>query len=280
MSLPVPVAYTVMSPESTILMNTAFEGSFDDAVTALRQAGYDGVELQVQSPLEFPVADVRSRLNQSGLGVSSLATGPMCQKRGLSLSSADDELRALTVTESKRLAEHAAELGAGVSFGRIMEPDVVTDPARHYELLADSLAQISAHAETVGTRVLIEPQNPNMVTLITEQRAAAQFLAEHGLSSIGLIFDTYHVVESDRAAAEELAGSDILPALVQIAETTSRAAIDYRDEPLGVFFTDLLGRGYTGWITMEHLQSAGTRTPELSLAALVQMVPVLKERAR
>ncbi|WP_157157294.1 MULTISPECIES: sugar phosphate isomerase/epimerase family protein [unclassified Diaminobutyricimonas] len=279
MSLPIPVAYTVMSPESTILMNTAFEGSFDDAVTALQEAGYDGVELQVESPLEFPVAAVRARLDQAGFGVSSLATGPMCQKRGLSLSSADEELRALTVADSKRLVEHAAELGAAVSFGRIMEPDAITDPARHYELLADSLAQISAHAETVGTRVLIEPQNPKLVTLITEQRAASDYLAEHGLTSVGLIFDTYHVVESDRVAAEELAGSEVLPQLVQIAETTSRAAIDYRDEPLGNFLTDLLDRGYAGWITMEHLQSAGVRTPELSLAELAKMAPALKERA-
>ncbi|WP_166880808.1 sugar phosphate isomerase/epimerase family protein [Salinibacterium sp. ZJ450] len=279
MSAPSRVAYTVMSPEATILMNTAFEGSFHDAVDVLRAVGYDGVELQVQSPLEFPLTDVRARLQESGLGVSALATGPMRQERGLSLSSADDDLRAQTVAESKRLVEHAAELGTGVSFGRIMEPDVVTDPARHYELLADSLAQVAAHAERLDARVLIEPQNPKLVTLITEQGAAARFLTQHGLATVGLIFDTYHVVESGHVAADALAGSDELPALVQIAETTSRGAIEYPDEPLESFLTDLLGRGYAGWITMEHLQSAGGRTPELSLAGLARMVPVLKERA-
>lgn len=272
--LDLSVAYTVMSPEATVVMDTAYVGSIQRAVPALQQAGYDGVELQVESPFDFPAEGVLADLRDHGMQVSSLATGPM-QRRGLSLSTLDADVRTRTISECNRLIEHASELGTGVSFGRIMEPDVLVDRREHYELLATSLRALAARAADVGSWVLAEPQSPALVTLITEQGFARAFLAKHGLLEVGLIFDTYHVVASGRAASEEFAALTDLPALVQIAETTERGPVATPDPPLEDFLAALSSRGYEGWITMEHLQSAGADTPALSTAALRRLLPGL-----
>ncbi|MGM0931114.1 MAG: sugar phosphate isomerase/epimerase family protein [Actinomycetota bacterium] len=273
------VAYTVMSPEATTTMGTAYPGKLADAVDELRQAGYDGVELQVEAPADFPLREVTDQLERHGLGVSALATGPMRQHRGLSLSSADPAIRARTLSEARILIGHAAEIGTDISLGSILDPDIVFDHVPHDELLAESLSQLAGYAERTGARILVEPQNPEQVTLLTEVRAAEEFLERHGLQRVGLIFDTFHVVRSGLVAADELAHAAGLPVLVQIAGTAARGAVEYPDEQLEDFLDSLLTRGYRGWITMEHLQTSGLETPARSLAGLERLVSSVKERS-
>ena len=78
----------------------------EDWRSALREvakAGYRAVELAVTDPAEIDHEQVAEALREAGLRLSSLTTGQAAGKEGLSLSSADEVVRALAI---RRIQDH------------------------------------------------------------------------------------------------------------------------------------------------------------------------------
>lgn len=270
------VAYTVMSAEASTVMSTAFPGGFEESVAAVALADYQGIEAQVENPGRMPVARMREILEAAGLEICSLATGPMRQ-RGLSLSTPDAARRRQTVDEALALLENARALQTSISFGQLMEPAVPSNNrATCLDLLAESLREICKAAQGVGVRVLIEPQNPQVATLLTSRDAAWEFLRDHQLDPIGVILDTFHVERSGDVPATEAGGNRPMPEHVQIAGE-HRGPVGEGDGGLSAFLAVLFERGYQGWITMEHMQTHGRSSPIRSMEGFRRVWGSLRE---
>ena len=69
---------------------------FDGDLAAMRNAGYDGVELQIADPAQFDQPRVRRSLAAGGYTMCAFQTGSTYYSRGNCLSTVDDAVRRRT----------------------------------------------------------------------------------------------------------------------------------------------------------------------------------------
>ena len=264
-------SYTVAGPSLDTPPPLAFPASFDGAVRELARIGYDGIEVQVGDPEELATDAVRATLDEAGIRVAVLATGPFSQ-RGLSLCHADEEARVATVAGLRRLVEVAGEFDAAVSLGQVIysHGDGTRSRSDRLERAARSFSELLGHAEGHGVKLLVEPQNPHLTDLLTTVAQTRDFLenlAPTTPAGAGIIVDLYHLALTETSLEAALVAAGDRLAHVQFADSN-------RGRPgTGTFsFSSVLRTleylGYRGWITLEHRQDANEQTAALALALL------------
>ncbi|PWU55401.1 hypothetical protein DLE60_27735 [Micromonospora globispora] len=264
-TLEVRLAYTVMSPEVEIRQPLAYPAPFGEALRRLAAIGYDGVELQVGSPRDFPVQQVADLLREHGLAISALATGPM-GAQGASLCDPDPERRQQVVADLQVLVDHAATLGTRVSFGRIM--DGAANPGRSREerlaTTAGSLRELADYAASREVGLLVEPQCSESTDLVNTVDTALELIAGVGRPHIDVIADTFHLDLTHGSAEQGIRASGDRLGHVQFGDNPGRGRPGTGALPFEKIIGALADLGYQGWITLEHAQDAGERTAELS----------------
>lgn len=101
---------------------------FDGDLACLRNAGYDGVELQIADPAQFDQPRVRRSLAAAGSTMCAFQTGSTYYSRGNCLSTVDDAVRRRTVALLRGFVDLAAEWKSLIVFGSLQgrlsdEPD-------------------------------------------------------------------------------------------------------------------------------------------------------------
>ncbi|TRW43147.1 sugar phosphate isomerase/epimerase family protein [Georgenia yuyongxinii] len=258
------LAYTVMSPEAQHYQDTAYDGTFGDAIRRLAEIGYDGVEVQVATPAELDAERLAADLAGLGLAVAALATGPLAA-RGASMCEPDPRRRARVLEELQTLVERAAVLGTRLSLGRILDnaPDRGVPREERLVRTAAMLGVLADFAARQGVRLLVEPQNGGTTDLVNTIDDAVDLITRTGRTNIGIIGDTYHLELTQGSAEEALRGAGPLLEHVQFGDT-DRGRPGTAGMPFAAIVELLGARGYDGWITLEHAQDAGERTAELA----------------
>ncbi len=84
---------------------------FRDTLTALQQAGFDGVELNVPDPRMEDPHRLAAFLSDFGLSLSMLATGLAAQRNGFSLATTAEARRRESVQWTKEALAFASAIG-------------------------------------------------------------------------------------------------------------------------------------------------------------------------
>jgi|GEM_PF-4257605 len=87
-------------------------GNLSDHLDTAASFGYHGVELQIADAERFNKEPFLLKCSRLGLVVTSIGTG-LAAKEGLSLSAADDAVRAASVSRMMSQIDLAAKIGAG-----------------------------------------------------------------------------------------------------------------------------------------------------------------------
>jgi D-psicose/D-tagatose/L-ribulose 3-epimerase len=236
-----------------------------DRFPAIRQQGFDGVEMLIIRPGEVPVAAIRRSLRESQLECTFSAIVPA----GLSAISEDAAVRRKTQAHLDECVRVAAEAGAKILAGPLYSPvgyfsghrrteDEWKRAVECYQSLGDTL---QAH----GVTLAIEPLNRFETYFLNTAADAARLAAEAGHPNVGVLFDTFHAnIEEKDVAAALLAAGPQVKHFHASENDRGTPGTGHTDWP--AVFKALAELRYDEWVTIE---SFGFALGELSAAASI-----------
>jgi D-psicose/D-tagatose/L-ribulose 3-epimerase len=250
---------------NTFIWTVSFTKANLPLLPAIKQKGFDGVEVSLFNPQDFAAADIRTGTEANGLEstICSVLTP------GLSLISDDAEVRRKTIAHLKDCAKATAEAGAKLIAGPLYSP-VGYLPGRRrtadewkwavegYQSVADTYAQ---H----GVTMAIEPLNRFETFFLNTAADAAELCNQVNHPNIGILFDTFHanIEEKDIATGYRTVAKHLKH--VHTCENDRGIPGTGHVEWKSVFEA-LSEIGYDGWLTIE---SFGFALGELSAAASI-----------
>ncbi|GAA1864906.1 TIM barrel protein [Pseudonocardia ailaonensis] len=231
-----------------------------DRPAAARAAGFDAVEFwwpfDLTVPDEAEVAGFTSAVLDAGVELTglNLPAGDMpAGERGiLSDPSRSAEFRdgvAVAVAIGARLGV----VGFNALYGNRLDG---VEPADQDALATENLAFAGEAVAAIGATLLIEPlSGVDRYPL----RTAAQALAvvdrvreEHGVESLRLLADLYHLATNGDDVDAVLDTSTDRVGHVQIADAPGRGEPGTGELPLQTWLEGLAGRGYAGLVGLEY----------------------------
>jgi hydroxypyruvate isomerase len=233
------------------------EHPFLDRFEAAAKAGFKGVE--ILSPYEHPVAELKSRLDASGVQlilVNSPSGDRAAGERGMAcIPGREAEFRSSIMTA----LEYASALGCGMIhvMAGVRAAGVSDETAS--ALYAINLAWAVEQSASAGVKLIIEAINQGDIPgyhLRTQEQAAAVIAATD--EQVGLQFDIYHCQTSQGNVARRLEALFPLISHVQVADVPSRTEPGTGEVGWEYLFSRIAQLGYTGWIGCEYKPATTT----------------------
>ncbi|HOO55865.1 MAG TPA: 5-keto-L-gluconate epimerase [bacterium] len=169
----------------------ALKGSFEDNFSLVKDAGYDGVELNVKNPAMVDRDEIVSLLDRYGLVCPAVGTGRAFGEEGLCFSSPDESNRKAAVQRIRSQVDFAGSLGAKVIIGLILGKNPVTAESEQWAV--DCLAECGAYADEKGVDMVLEPINRYETSFIINVDTCLRFLDSVGHESCKVLLDTFHM---------------------------------------------------------------------------------------
>jgi sugar phosphate isomerase/epimerase len=184
----------VLSTQSTQFQAVTFTGDLENSIARISGMGYDGVELHIRDPRSVRVEELEALLKRYRLAVSAIGTGQAWSEEGLSLTSADAQVRRAAIERVKSHVLLAARLKAVILLGLIRGTTTRgVSKEQSIDWLVQSLLECMAPAVSEGVQLALEPLNRYETGLINTVEEDLDLLARVGSSNLGLLLDTFHM---------------------------------------------------------------------------------------
>ena len=224
----------------------------------IRKWGFDGVEITRRNLIGFPARILREAARNEGLDLTFCTSLPA----GLSLVSADEEVRAEALDYAERAIELAAELGSPVLVGPFFS-NGAKDDEDAWRRAVEAMQILTATLRACDVTLAVEPQNRYQASFFTTCAEAAQLCRAVHDPYLGVTFDTFHANIEESQPAAVLAGLEQYLAHVHVAEN-HRGMPGTGHLPWIDLFVALHENHYGGWVVVE----AFTGEPESGLRHL------------
>lgn len=250
---------------NTFLWTTVFDESQFKLLPAVREHGFDGVEVSLFRPRDFAASQIRRALAAERLECTVCAVLP----KGFSLISEEAGVRRETVAHLKACIESTAETGAHIIAGPLYAP-VGFLPGRRrtedeWKYAVEGYQQLGEALERFDVQLCIEPLNRFETFFLNTTADAVRLCEQVGHPNAGILWDSFHanIEEKDPAAALLAAGKYVKH--VHTCEN-DRGTPGTGHVPWNDLFRSLRELNYDGWLTIE---SFGFALGELSAAASI-----------
>jgi len=197
------LAYTLCTPDTRTKM-PAFRGDYQAGFAALREIGYQGVELFVRDPRELDRRQIAQSLKDCGLEAVAIGTGVLAADDKLSFTSPDESIRTEAITRVKSVVDFAAELGAQVNIGKLRGDIRKGDIAQATAWRDQGFAEICRHAAAQNVNVTLEPQNRFVVDNLNTTQEALEWVNRQQHINLFVMLDVFHMNIEDRSIAASI----------------------------------------------------------------------------
>jgi D-psicose/D-tagatose/L-ribulose 3-epimerase len=250
---------------NTLLWGAAVGPDDFDRLPAIREAGFDGIEVPIFAPGAFPAAALRRALADAGLECTAVSIIPA----GLGLVSADDRVRQQAEDHVAAVLACCAEAGIRLLSGPLYSP-VGYLPGRRREpdewrRTVESWQRLAPTAAAAGVAIGIEPLNRFETYFLNTAADGAAFCDAVGHPSVGLLVDTFHANIEEKTIGEALRTAGRHLKHVHTCEN-DRGVPGSGHVAWQECFAALAALGYNGWLTIE---SFGFALGEISAAAAI-----------
>jgi len=236
----------------------------EDAIASIGAAGYEGVELMLDSPHLFPldatpekVDSIRRAASDAGLCFSNCNAFPMAAVGDTwhpSWIEPDADLRRQRISHTKDALRIAGQLGVS---------NISTEPggplpdgmsrAEALRIFVDGIEKVLPAAEKAGVCLLVEPE-PGLLIERTDEYIEFAALIEHPKLALNFDIGHFYCVGEDTAEAfRKLKGYARHVHFEDIAASRKHRHVLPGDGAIdlpGVIRT-MSAEGYDGWITVE-----------------------------
>jgi D-psicose/D-tagatose/L-ribulose 3-epimerase len=250
---------------NTFIWSATFDPSHFSLLPTIKEAGFDGVEVPLLHPQTFHAAEIRKATEANGLECNACSI----LADGLSLISADPEIRRQARQRLKDIANAAAEAGIGIVCGPLYSP-VGYLPGRRrtddeWKWAVEGLQSVGDTLDACNVTFAVEPINRFETFFLNTAADAAKLAREINHPKIGILFDTFHANIEEKSIANGY--RTVAPYLkhVHTCENDRGMPGTGHVEWKEVFQT-LHDLNYDGWLTIE---SFGFGLKELSAAASI-----------
>ena len=243
------------------ICNEAFEKfAFSDACRAIRNAGYEGIEIAPFTLAEDPAAipaskrrEYRSLIESEGLkfvGLHWLMVSP----KGLHVTTPDTALRARSWQHIRNLIDLCADLGPGgvMVFGSPNQRATTGGLSREQATrnYVDGLQSVAPHAAARGVTILVEALPKGQCDVVQTLDEAAAMVREIASPGVRTMFDTHNAVDEVEPHAVLLDRHYDLIRHVHVNELDGRhcGVGSYDFKPV---LSVLKRRQYPGWVSLE-----------------------------
>jgi D-psicose/D-tagatose/L-ribulose 3-epimerase len=250
---------------NTFIWSAQYDATVRAMLPAIKENGFDGVEVPLFRPAEFPAAQIRRDMEANGLACNICSV----LVPGFSLIEEDASVRRQTQQHLRNSILAASEAGASVIAGPLYCPvgylpgrrrtaDEWSRAVEGYRSVADVLAECNV-------TLAIEPLNRFETFFLNTAADAAALCDQVGHPNIGILFDTFHanIEEKDIAQGYRTVGKHLKH--VHTCENDRGIPGSGHVEWTAVFQA-LKDLNYDGWLTIE---SFGFAIGELSAAASI-----------
>lgn len=250
---------------NTFIWSAGVDRRLLNLLPAIKQAGFDGVELPLIHPSEVPVRDICESLRNNQLECTFCSVLP----KELSVISEDATVRQKTRVHLADCVRVAAEAGAKLIAGPLYSPVGYLPGRRRTEdewrWAVECFQALGAILRSHGVTIALEPLNRFETYFLNTAADGVELASAIGQPSVGLLFDTFHagIEEKDVAGALRLAAPH-LKHVHACENDRGTPGTGHTDWP-GVFRA-LTEMQYDGWITIE---SFGFALGDLSAAASI-----------
>jgi len=173
------------------------ERSFIDTLNALKQAGFDGVELNIRDPRSEDPIRLGEFLAGFGLTFSMYATGLAARSQGLSLATTEEPRRKKAVQWTIEAMNFTAAIGGGVIAGFLKGTTGEHSQANRQQLQL-SLAELAPEALRLKTPLLVEAINRFESPLGHSLSEVRDLIGEESNHFLQILPDTWHMsIEED-----------------------------------------------------------------------------------
>lgn len=236
-----------------------------DLLPRIKQEGFDGVEVALFDPTEFPAAGIRKALEANAL------EGTVCSvlPAGFSVISEDGDVRRKTVGHMQACIRAVAEAGIGIWAGPLYSPVGYLSgrrrSQREWDNAVDTYHQLAPVLDQCGVTLALEPLNRFETYFLNTAADGAALCREVNHPRVGLLVDTFHsnIEEKNIPAAYRVAGPFLKH--VHTSENDRGTPGSGHVDWAGVFGA-LRELNYDGWLTIE---SFGFALGALSAAASI-----------
>ena len=250
-----------ITPAAAKFAPLLFAGDWRAGLQAAAEFGYDAVEVSLRDPREQVVGDLFDALEDSGLGLSAIATGQSYYNDGLSPTSSDPSVQAELLERMRHFVEYASRWGAFIIIGGVRGTLEGTQGERAVQRrnAIEAIRSYADHAEAAGVQLVIEPINRYETNFLNTVAETLSFIGEVGADNLGVLADTFHmnIEEASLSDALETAGKRLF--YLHLPDSNRLAAgqghIDFHH------LAAVLRRiGYVGYLGAEILPLPDSRT--------------------
>ncbi len=248
-----------------LLWGTQIDSSHIPVFEALREAGFDGVEIPIANQPRAELKVMAAACDEMGLqrttsGFVGLDTNPI---------DPDPAVRRAAAESLKRSIDGSAELGSEILIGGLYQAHKyftgTTATTDEWNWSAEYLHECGEYASSVGITLGLEVLNRFEVFLINTVVDCSRMVAQVGLDNVGIHYDTHHA--NIEEAAPSIALSTVAGSLNHVHFSEShRGSLGTGQVDWAGNVSALKAIDYQGWIVIEAF---GTDDPELAQAANV-----------
>ncbi|MCP4398454.1 MAG: sugar phosphate isomerase/epimerase [bacterium] len=192
-----PMAIQTVLPE-----NYREDEQCQQHMRTLQDLGFSGVELNMAHPDKFDLVDVSRFLDEFNLRLTMFASGLTAKTYGLSLSSAERDIRQSAVKKCREIIDFVAGTDAGIILGFFKGgpvPNIQAARARFRE----SIEQLSPHAQEKEVRLIVEATNRYETSVANSLEDTVELIEDLRNPFLRILPDTFHmnIEEADSFAA-------------------------------------------------------------------------------
>lgn len=228
--------------------------SLPEAIRAAKAAGFDAVECHW--PYDFPAADVKAALDETGLAMLGLNT-----RRG-NPGAGDNGLSAIPgrEAEAREAIDEAIAYAVAIGTPKIHVMAGFAGGAAAQATFVDNLRYACTQAASHGISILIEPLNkydaPGYFLTTTAQ--AMEIIEMVDAANLQLMFDCYHVQLMEGDLSHKL--RDLLPMVghIQFASVPDRGAPDHGEINYRMVFSAIEALGWSAPVGAEYKPGGDT----------------------
>ena len=265
------LAYTFCTPDTQARM-PAYRGDYQEGFAALKEIGYQGVELFVRDPRVLERQKISQALQKCGLEVVAIGTGVLAADDKLSFTSPDESLRTEAITRVKAVVDFAAELGAQVNVGKLRGDIHKGDTAQTVVWRDRGFAELCSYAANKNVNVTIEPQNRFVVDNLNTTQEALAWMKAQDQPNLFVMLDVFHMNIEDASICASLVEAGNRCIHVHFADSNRRTPgtghIDFVE-----IVRILKALGYQRYISIEIEQNqADIKTAREAFMAIQRLI--------
>ncbi len=226
--------------------------NYEECAATAARLGFNGIELQVQNPVEYKGRKLRRMLDSYGIKASAVTTGLAYTYEGMSMVHPDPKIRQATVERLKRQLDLARELDSQILIGFLRGRKAPQDSAEKYEdILTESVRQVLDYAEEIQTPMVMEQINHLDGDVFCSTERTMTFLEKFNSPWLVYNGDTYHMAMEDNDIEAAIRRSMSKLALFHVSDV-GRSFPDGKHFNFPLAAKVLKECSYHKWVSIEY----------------------------